>query len=127
MSGEDAGPGYSAKRGASRLRLRLPAHAITHQGNARVVLCDISLGGAKVFARADLPVGRDIVLKWDRFDAFGTIVWEREGLRGVQFDEPVPVPVLIATRDLQDAGGLNREQVGEWVAEKGWNFGKAVS
>jgi hypothetical protein len=37
------------------------------------------------------------------------------------------VPVLIATRDLQDAGGLNREQVGEWVAEKGWNFGKAVS
>lgn len=123
--GED-GSGYSAKRGASRLRLRLPAFADMHSGTVRVVLCDISLGGAKVFTHGALPVAREVLLRWGPHEAFGTIVWERDGLRGVQFDQLLPAAVLIATRDLQDAGGLNRDEVAEWVAEKGWGFGKAL-
>ena len=127
MGSAEDGSGYSRKRGASRLRLRLPAYADLHSGTLRVVLCDISLGGAKIFTHAALPPGRDILLRWGPHEAFGKIVWERDGLCGVQFDKPPPVAVLIATRDMQDSGGLTRDQVHEWVADKGWAFGKALS
>lgn len=73
-----------------------------------------------------LPVAREVLLRWGPHEAFGTIVWDRDGLRGVQFDQALPAAVLIATRDMQDAGGLNRDEVAEWVAEKGWGFGKAL-
>lgn len=119
-------PAYSARRSTSRLRLRLAGFADLHAGTLRVVLCDISQGGAKVFSHGALPAGRDVLLRWGPHEAFGTVVWEREGLRGVRFDEPLPAAVLVATRDMQDAGGLTRDQVAEWVAEKGWSFGKAL-
>jgi hypothetical protein len=120
-------PGHSVRRSTSRLRLRLAAYADLHAGTVRVVLCDISQGGAKVFAHAALPVGRDLLLRWGPHEAFGTVVWERDGLRGVQFDELLPASALIATRDMQDAGGLGRDGVAEWVSDKGWDFGKALN
>lgn len=127
MNPEDNAPAYWARRGASRLRLRLAAYADAHAGTARVVLCDISQGGAKVFTHAALRPGRDVLLRWGRHEAFGIVVWEREGLRGIQFDEPLPQSLLLATREMQDAGGLKRAAVAEWVAETGWDFGKALN
>jgi hypothetical protein len=124
---DDASGGLSARRQESRLRLRLPAFAIMHSGTERVVLCDLSQRGAKIFSNADLPIGRDFVLRWGKLEAFGEIVWKRDGLNGVQFDEALAPSVLIATRDLLDAGGLNRIEVGQWVAKTGWAFGKALS
>ena len=118
---------HPVKRRSSRLRLRLPAHAILHAGTARVILCDLSEGGAKLFGNADFPKGRDLILRWGRHEAFGRIAWERDGMRGVEFDEPVPAAALIATRAMQDAGGMSRDEVAEWIAQTGWNFGKALN
>jgi len=127
MSQDENAPAYWARRGASRLRLRLAAYADAHAGTTRVVLCDISQGGAKIFTHAALPPGRDVLLRWGPHEAFGTVIWEREGLRGIQFDEPLPPSLLRSTRDMQDAAGLSRTAVAEWVAETGWDFGKALN
>lgn len=128
MSGADATTsGQPPRRGESRLRLRLPAFAIVHSGTMRVILCDLSQRGAKVFSNTNLPHNRDVVLRWGNHEAFGTIVWHRDGLHGVQFDEPLAAADLIATRDMQDASGMNRNEVADWVADKGWAFGKSLS
>jgi hypothetical protein len=127
MNGTQSEPGYSARRKAGRLRLRLPAYAITHKSTLRVVLCDLSQSGAKVFCKADLARGRDLVLRWGNHEAFGTVKWEREGFRGLEFDEPVTVAVLTDTRDWQDAQGMTRTQVNQWIAETGWAFGKDLT
>lgn len=128
MTGEDASLNHSIRRKESRLRLRLPAFAILHSATERVVLCDLSQGGAKIFSNIDLPEGRDLVLRWGKHEAFGTIMWKREGMNGVQFDEPLAVSAIIDTRDLQDGGeGLDRHGVSRWVAKTGWGFGKALS
>ena len=119
-------PGNPTRRGASRLRVRLPAFADLHSGTVRVVLCDLSLGGAKVFTPALLPIGRDVLLRWGAFDAFGTVIWERDGLHGIRFEEPLPAAMLIGTRDLHDAGSMTRNEIAEWLADHGWDFGKAL-
>jgi len=127
MTNPASPPGYSPKRKAGRLRLRLPAHAILHAATLRVILCDLSEGGAKIFSSAAFPRGHDLILRWGKQEAFGQIVWERDGMRGIEFEEPLPASVLIAARGLQDAGGMSRDEIAEWLAEKGWSFGKALS
>ena len=127
MAEADPSSGFTPRRKAGRLRLRLRAHAILHSGSERVVLCDLSAGGAKVFCRAGLGPGRDLLLRWSGHEAFGTVVWERDGLRGVQFDEPLADDALGASRYLQDAGGMTRAEIEDWLADKGWGFGKALN
>ena len=126
MSAEEAEPAPAARRSTGRLRLRLPAQALAHSGVVRLVLCDLSAGGAKVFAKVALPLGRDIVLRWGNHEAFGAVVWVREGFHGVQFDEPLANAVLTDTRHLQDTTGMNRDALAEWMADKGYAFGKAL-
>jgi len=127
MAEADRPPGYSPKRKTSRLRLRLPAYAVLHSATLRVILCDLSEGGAKIFTNAAFPKGRDLILRWGKLETFGEIVWERDGMRGLCFEEPLPAAMLIATRAMQDAGGLGREEVAQWIAEHGWAFGKALN
>ena len=126
MIGEDEGQPRSARRKAGRLRLRLPAQIITPKGTERVVLCDLSEDGARVFARTDLPRGRDVVLRWGQSEAFGSVVWERAGFHGLQFEEPLARAVLVAARAMQDTAGLTRNDLSHWMADKGWSFGKAL-
>lgn len=127
MDGEELRLGRSGKRKAGRLRLRLPAQAISHRGTVRVVLCDLSEGGAKVFTGAELVCGRDLVLQWDGREAFGAIIWQRDGFYGIQFDEPMSGPALVEIRHLQDRQGMDGKAIAEWLAEKTeWAFGKAL-
>ena len=127
MSGEIDRLGRSAKRKAGRLRLRLPAQVISHRGAVRAVLCDLSEGGAKIFTRSELVCGRDLVLQWEGSEAFGTLIWQRDGFYGIEFDEPTSSATLAETRQLQDAQGMRANAVAEWLAEKTeWAFGKAL-
>ena len=125
MSGEKI-LGSPGNRKAGRLRLRLPARLETPRGVERGVLCDVSEGGAKVFAKAGPACGQDVLLKWARHEAFGGVVWQREGFIGLAFDEPLAAAILIDTRHMQDAQGMTREQMAQWLAETGWAFGKAL-
>lgn len=117
---------YSPKRQSGRLRLRLPAYAVLHAGTLRVILCDLSEGGAKIFSTVAFPRGQDLLLRWGKQEVFGEIVWERDGMRGIRFEEPLPASVLMGARALQDAGGMDRKAIAEWLAERGWAFGKAL-
>lgn len=121
----------SSRRKRSRLATRLPANLVTLFGSLPSILLDISLTGARCLLTNQrgnsnrLRTGKEVVLEWDQFDAFGSIVWEDDWLCGVQFDPIIPPSVLVATRDIHDRfvqqGGLRimaADFVREWVEGK---------
>jgi hypothetical protein len=111
----------TGKRRHARLRVRLPAKLITLDGEFRVVLCDLSTGGARVGKPGLFLAGGEAVLLWDRFEVFGTLAWCRSGLFGVHFEAPIAKEWVMATRELDSAtrlpddDELNRQAAREWI------------
>lgn len=98
------------RREHSRLRVRLPARLTTLDGTSSAVLTDLSFGGAKLLVNCELRTGQEAVLAWLGFEAFGTVSWVGQGMCGMHFDEFLDGKVLIATRDLNDAGDPHSER-----------------
>jgi len=97
------------RRQRRRMSARLPASVHSTAGSLSGMLLDLSLGGAR-FRVADtanrpqaLQAGRDVMLKWDRFQAMGTIRWISREAFGLEFDPSITPKVLIATREQDDA------------------------
>ena len=87
------------RRRYGRLRLRLRAKLITIHGTTNGLLVDLSLTGARVRLANGEPRRGDAMLQWEGHEAFGTIVWVRDGECGVLFDEPLPEATLLGMRD----------------------------
>lgn len=92
---------------------RLPASMQSTAGSQPGLLLDLSVAGAR-FGLADpethlqaLQVGRDVMLKWGRFEAMATIRWAARGAFGLQFDPSIAPQILIATREQDDAHALS--------------------
>lgn len=109
------------KRAQGRLRVRLPAKLITLHGEYRLALIDLSTGGARVGKPGlDCQPGKGLV-QWAGYEAFGRIVWARDGLAGVRFEEPIPDEWVMATRRLAEAeplpddAELHRRIARDWV------------
>lgn len=114
----------TGKRGQARLRVRLPAKLITLDGEFRLVLCDLSTGGARVGKTGLMLSGGQAVLLWDRFEAFCTIAWCRSGLVGVRFEDPIPKEWIIATRELDSMARLPDEQELRRLEAREWVMGQ---
>lgn len=92
------------RRRDARLRVELRARLITLDGTIRAVLADVARLGARVYAPdCELLPGRETVLSWDRFEAFGDVVWSDGCFLGLHFEEPLEREVLLATRAAEDA------------------------
>jgi len=92
------------RRRDARLRVELRARLIAHDGTISAVLADIARHGARLYAPdCGLRVGREAVLCWMEFEAFGDVVWNDGSYFALQFDEPVPDAVLMQTRQAHDA------------------------
>jgi hypothetical protein len=113
----------TGRRTYSRLRLRLPARLVLLDRTVSAILCDLSVGGAQVQLPDPAGVGRQAILAWSNFEAFGTIGWVEGNRCGITFEEPVAPPVLIATRDLNDAQALPDELEMTREAAHGWANG----
>jgi hypothetical protein len=65
-----------------------------------------------------MQVDQQIVLSWAQHEAFGKIVWVKDGLCGIAFDRPISAQSLVATRDsdqLPSDRQIERDHVREWV------------
>ncbi len=108
---DDDGDGpLRGRRQESRLRVRLPARLVSHARTQPAILCDLSLTGARLHAAEPPRTGLEVLVEWDRFDAFGEVVWSASGVCGVHFFDPIASSVLIATRGLDDAAHLPRDR-----------------
>ncbi len=93
----------AGRRRHSRLRTRLPARLKTLTDTHQGLLFDLSFLGGRIAIDGTLRPGAEAVLCWAHFEVFANIAWCEEGFCGLEFEEPLPGSVLIATRDLFDA------------------------
>jgi len=113
-----ASPG---RRARSRLRVRLPVKVTTLTATQTGVLADLSLTGARLLLDRPVGPGAEVLLQWAGYEAFGMVSWEHDGMCGVHFAEAITPKVLVATRDIDDAGQLPQDRdiaravAGEWV------------
>jgi hypothetical protein len=114
----------TGKRVHARLRVRLPAKLITLDGEFRVVLCDLSTGGARVGKPGLTLAGGQAILQWDRFEAFCSVAWSRSGLVGVRFEDPITKDWVIATRELDGVAHLPKDAELERLAAREWVLGQ---
>ncbi len=118
---DESGQDRVGRRERSRVRLRLPARLITLDATQTATLADLSLTGARLIATGPVRVGEDAIVQWDHYEAFGRVVWTRDGQCGVCFDTMITPNMVIAARDLHDSvlrkGGLDeyREAALSWV------------
>lgn len=103
--------GYTGRRRDSRLRICMgvPAQVLTLDGQTTASLLDLSASGAHIRVKSALRRGQDVMLWWLGFEAFGKVIWADDSANGaneagVEFDEILPTPVLLHTRQQVDAG-----------------------
>ncbi len=116
----------TGKRSDARLRVRLPAKLITLDGEFRVVLCDLSTGGARLGKPGLVLSSGEAVLLWGHHcEAFGRLAWSRSGLAGMHFDEPISKDWVIATRALDCTERLPDDRELRRIEAHDWFTGKA--
>jgi len=105
-------PGITGRRAAARVRLAVPAEIILLTGPVKCILDDLSQHGARVTLSASAPrAGSGVVLKVRNLDAFGTVVWAAGQRFGLQFDEAIPLPDVVAIRHFADEYAEHEKQV----------------
>lgn len=118
-------PELRGRRGEPRAYILLPASVEALNGRNEVSLLDVSRNGARLEG-SDLPeAGKDLILRCGVIDTLGTVVWTCSGRCGVQFDEPISVPDLIALRSVAVAAERSGMTPEELQARADWANGLA--
>lgn len=76
----------------------MPARIETVWAGRSAILCDVGQAGARLETSHPVEMG-PCVVKWLDYQAFGEVIWQKDGQIGVLFDELVPAEWLISTRD----------------------------
>jgi hypothetical protein len=104
--GKTEGP-YRRVARTPRVLVRREATICTDEIECPVVLCDVSLNGAKFETDAALVTDSEVALFVEGLPALpGRVRWCRDGRAGVEFDIPMPIDVLgewIGAADAEDA------------------------
>lgn len=115
------GEGFRNRRRAPRASVLLPASVVTMSAYQYLEVVNLSPSGAKLRGPVELQIGKPAMFRLDRFNVLCRIVWVKEDLCGVRFDELIPPRVLA---EFKKAG--NTAQVGmltpdEQLAADEWN------
>ncbi len=111
------------RRRDSRLRLNIPARLETIYGNVKVVLIDLSQSGGHLLTGEKQLCGKDAVLGWLQYEAFGRIVWSTDRQAGLEFDGMLTPQTLLATRDAAERDPRKEEQREAFLAARAWYNG----
>lgn len=112
------------KRRASRERVLAAATAVTLDDGKLVVLTNVSTTGARIRGAALKP-GKDIWIRTGPIDTLATVVWRRQDLCGVRFDQSLSAT---AVKELQRATRAHveaRRTPEEQLAVEDWMSGFA--
>jgi hypothetical protein len=88
----------SCRREVARAILAFPGKLLLSEGTFDCVLDDLSLGGARFSCNRKIDSGREVWLKFDRFEVFGTVTWVHGRQYGVEFEQRLAKSVIIEMR-----------------------------
>ncbi|MCW3837161.1 PilZ domain-containing protein [Sphingomonas canadensis] len=95
LRGEQAGGPYRRVARTPRMRVSRHARLCTDDAERGVLLCDISLNGAKVATDLALPVETEAAVFVDGLPPLaGRVRWARDGYVGMQFDVALKIDTL---------------------------------
>jgi hypothetical protein len=81
--------GVGGRRCAVREPLLLEAAITTLRASRRVTMVNISATGARLRGPEMPDVGADVLIRAGSVDTIATVVWNRNGMCGITFDEPI--------------------------------------
>jgi len=87
------------------------------------MLIDLSQSGGQVVTDEKLLSGKDAMLHWLEFEAFGRIVWSTPTQAGLEFAELLDPSTLITTRDLADLDTRKVDRREAFDAARAWYNG----
>jgi hypothetical protein len=98
----------------------LPASVVTMSAYQFFDLVNLSATGAKLRGPSTPGLGKPALFRLDRFQTLCKIVWVKEDLCGVHFDELVPPRVLAHFRKVGSTVQLGMLTADEKEAEQQW-------
>ena len=99
-----------------RRRVQLPGEARSTTGKFSFTLRNLSCTGAMAEGEQIPPVGRDLVVKAGGIELLCRVVWAEQGRCGLQFDEPLAQPAVVALSQIVPVA-ISEYQAGLIAAE----------
>ena len=114
---------FRNRRRSPRASVLLPASVVTMRAYQFFDLVNLSSTGAKLRG-TDLPdVGKTALFRLDEFQALCRVVWVKDGLCGVRFDELLVPQMLAHFRKLGDTAQVGLLTPSEQQAKEEWTEG----
>ena len=101
-----------------RRRVQLPGQARSTTGKFFFTLRNLSCTGAMAEGEQIPPAGRDLVVVVGEMELLCRVVWAQRGRCGLEFDEPLPAPAVVALS--QTVPMAISEYQAEMIAAEAW-------
>lgn len=76
----------SGRRSLPRHPTSAPGSVVTIDGSRSIVVEDVSEKGARICGHHLPPIGRQVLIRADGLELFGSVVWAVFRERGIRFD-----------------------------------------
>jgi hypothetical protein len=117
------GEGFRNRRRASRASVLLPASVVTMSAYQYLEVLNLSPSGAKLRGSPIPEIGKTAMFRLDGYQLLCKVVWAKDDLCGVRFDELMPPRVLQSFREAGSTAKLDMLTPAEQQAADEWNNG----
>ena len=117
------GDRFRNRRRASRASVLLPASVVTMNAYQFLEVVNLSPSGAKLRGSPLPEVGKAAMFRLDGFQLLCKVVWSKDELCGVRFDELMPPRILQGFRGAGSTAKLDMLTPAEQQAAEEWNGG----
>jgi hypothetical protein len=111
------------RRRSQRASVLLPASVVTMSAYQYFELINLSATGAKLRGSVTPAVGKPALFRLDRFQILCKVVWVKDDLCGLHFDELIPPRVLAHFRKVGSPAQVGMLTPDEKQAEEEWANG----
>lgn len=120
------GKGGGGRRNSTRRAAGVTAQVQTTFTSRSVDLLDVSLTGAKLGGLGLPDIGQDVLVTFEKSEAFGKVVWSEPDSCGVEFDGPITEQELAAVQEETKKAKLMKLTPAEKQALDNWGFAKSL-
>ena len=117
------GEGFRNRRRAPRASVLLPASVVTMSAYQYLEVVNLSPTGAKLRGSPIPQIGKTAMFRLEGFQLLCRVVWARDNLCGIRFDELIPPRVLANLREAGNTAKVGMLTPSEQQAADEWTCG----
>ena len=112
--------GFRNRRRAARASVLLPASIVTMSAYQYLEVVNLSPSGAKLRGPAHLEKGKTAMFRLDQYQVLCKVMWTKDDLCGVRFEELIPPRVLAHFRKAGNTAQVGMLTPDEAQAAEEW-------